>query len=411
MHLIGPFRQLLCMNNLALRGPLTDNSLAVIYEGGILVSNDFIKAVGDFSSLLHTYAKHKDITIHTIDEDLVALPGFIDAHTHICFAGSRAMDFAARNGGKSYLDIANAGGGIMSTVRNTRNASFEELLDGTMKRLNTLMRQGITTVEAKSGYGLSTNDELKMLRVLKQSNEKHILDIVSTCLAAHMKPKDFDGDSREYLNYILAEIVPVVKKEQLAKRFDIFVEQSAFSKEDALPYLKKLSTMGFDLSVHADQFSSGGSEVGVICGAQSVDHLEASKAPQIQMIAKSTTTATVLPGASIGLGYNFAPARSLLDAQCIVAIASDWNPGSAPQGQLLAQAAIMASYEKLSSAEVLAGITCRAAHALGLCDRGIISDGMLCDIVAFETKDYRDILYHQGSLQPVHLWKRGKQQF
>ena len=377
----------------------------------MLVDNDSVKAVADFSSLLGMYGKNEDVTIHTIQEDLVALPGFIDAHTHICFAGSRAMDFAARNSGKSYLDIANAGGGIMSTVRNTRNASFEELLDGIMKRLNTLVKQGITTVEAKSGYGLNTNDELKMLRVLKRSNEKHILDIVSTCLAAHMKPQDFDGDAREYLNYILAEIVPVVKKEQLAKRFDIFIEQSAFSGEDALPYLKTLSAMGFDLSVHADQFSSGGSEVGVICGAQSVDHLEVCKAEHIRMIAASETTATVLPGASIGLGCDFAPARALLDAQCSVVIASDWNPGSAPQGQLLAQAAIMASYEKLSSTEVFAGITYRAAHALGLSDRGVIADGMLCDIVAFETKDYRDILYYQGSLQPAHLWKRGQQQF
>jgi imidazolonepropionase len=194
----------------------------------------------------------------------------------------------------------------------------------------------------------------------------------------------------------------------LCTRIDAFVEKSAFSPEEIIPYLKKAKQFGFDLTIHADQFSCGGSQVAVALGARSADHLETSGEVEIQALAQSSTVAVALPGASIGLGMAFTPARKLLDQGAILAIASDWNPGSAPMGDLLAQASILATFEKLSTAEVLAGITFRAAAALGLTDRGKLTTGQFADFILFPTADYREILYQQGKMKPVEVWKKGE---
>ncbi|MBT31411.1 MAG: hypothetical protein CMO01_17285 [Thalassobius sp.] len=277
-----------------------------------------------------------------------------------------------------------------------------------IEKLDTLLKRGITTVEVKSGYGLSLDDELKMLRAIKQAGEKHPSDVISTCLAAHIVPKDFQNEAT-YLQFILDELVPIIKSENLTSRFDIFIEQNAFSTEGAKFYLNQLKEQGFELTVHGDQFSTGGSKVAVDCGAVSVDHLEVSGEEEIERLAKSETIPVVLPGASMGLGMSFSPARKLLNAGCGLAIASDWNPGSAPQGNLLSQAALLGTYEKLSAAEVFAGITFRAAKALKLFDRGVLKAGNLADFIAFNCNDYREILYHQGELQAEKVWKKGCQ--
>ncbi|MDP2059249.1 MAG: amidohydrolase family protein, partial [Flavobacteriaceae bacterium] len=228
-----------------------------------------------------------------------------------------------------------------------------------------------------------------------------------TCLAAHIIPKDFEGDAPVYLHYITEKLLPILKREKLTNRIDIFIEQTAFSEKEATQFLNRSKQMGFQITVHADQFSVGGSAVAIEMGAQSADHLEASKTKEIEQLAASDTVAVVLPGASLGLGMPFAPARKLLDAGCCLAIASDWNPGSAPMGDLLTQAAVLGAYEKLSTPEVFAGLTFRAAHALGLEDRGRIQSGMLADLIGFPCGDYRDILYRQGNLKPELVWKNG----
>jgi imidazolonepropionase len=227
---------------------------------------------------------------------------------------------------------------------------------------------------------------------------------VPAFLGAHTIPRDFDGDSKGYLHYLKTMVLPQIKKEGLCSRMDIFIEETAFAIEESLDYLRAGKKLGFDITVHADQFTTGGSEVAVQVGALSADHLEASGEREIALLAKSNTVAVVLPGASLGLGIGFAPARQLLDAGCSVAIASDWNPGSAPMGDLLVQASIMGMYEKLSAAETFAGLTCRAAAALGLLDRGIIEAGKKADLMAFPTNDYREILYHQGAMKPFKVW-------
>lgn len=402
MKLIGPFKQLVSLDELPLRGKLSDEHLCITKRGGILVKDGMVEAIGDFETL-----KEQADEIVIISGDKVAIPAFVDAHTHICFGGNRANDFAMRNAGKTYLEIAAAGGGIWSSVVHTREASEEELLETLLQRIHRLIQQGVTTIEIKSGYGLTAHDELKMLRVIKKAQEQTPATLISTCLAAHTKPKDFQGDNSAYLNYILKDILPRVKKDQLAERVDIFIEKSAFHPEESRLFLESAKAMGFALTVHADQFTPGSSRVAVEVGAQSADHLEATADQDIQLLAESNTVAIALPGASLGLGEPFAPARKLLDAGAILAIATDWNPGSAPMGNLVAQSSILATYQKLSTAEVLSGITFRAAYALGLQDRGVLAKGKKADFLVYDTDNYQNILYQQGQLSPQEVYISG----
>lgn len=399
--LIGPFTQLLPMTGLPLKGALKDEQLPIIENGGILVSEGKILKVGVFDEL-----KSDDVDIHPIEGAQVCLPGFVDSHTHICFGGTRARDYAYRNAGKTYLEIAKAGGGIWDTVTQTRKASQQELVEGILSRSKKHLKNGVTTIEVKSGYGLSVDEELKMLRAIKQANETSNATLVPTCLAAHMKPKDWNQD-KDYLDVIINELFPIIKAENLAHRVDAFVEESAFSPEEIKPYFQKAKEMGFDITVHADQFTTGGSLVAVDFDAVSADHLEVSTEKEIQLLAKSNTIATALPGASIGLGCAYTPARKILDAGGALSIASDHNPGSAPMGDLLTQASILGTFEKLSNTEVLAGITYRAAAALRLTDRGKLEAGAVADFVIFPTDNYQEITYHQGQLRPSEVWKKG----
>ena len=404
--LIGPIRQLLTMRGLEAKGPLQDSQLEIITEAGIFLKDEKIHEIGSYWDI-YPEAQSIGAKMETLQGDYVALPGFVDCHTHICFAGSRAKDFAMRNTGKSYLEIANSGGGIWDTVTQTRKAALEQLVKLTVKRANRHLADGVTTIEIKSGYGLSVAEEIKMLQAIKKANSETAADLVPTCLAAHICPKDFEGSAKEYLEIISNELFPILKSENLSNRIDAFIEDSAFSPDDIADYFQKAKDYGFDITVHADQFHVGGSAVAVAYDAISADHLEASTENEIALLANSDTIAVALPGASIGLGMSFAPARKLLDAGASLAIASDWNPGSAPMGDLLMQAAVLGTFEKLSNAEVLTGITCRAAAALGLSDRGSIAVGKLADILLFQTSDYRDITYQQGKLKPAMVYKKG----
>ncbi len=405
MKLTGPFKQIITLNHLPLKGKLNDEDLEIISNGGILTENEKLLEVGDFELLKQ---KFPDSEIDFIDNEQIALPAFVDAHTHICFGGNRANDFAMRNAGKTYLEIAEWGGGIWSSVQHTRAASEEKLIQGILKRVDKLIKQGITTIEIKSGYGLNVDEELKMLRAIKKAKTQTKATLVPTCLSAHLKPRDFEGTSEEYLNDIVNEILPKVKEENLADRVDIFIEKSAFLPEESKNFLEKAKAFGFQLTVHADQFTPGSSRIAVKVGAKSADHLEATVDEDIDFLANSNTVAIALPGASLGLGEPFAPARKILDKGGILAIATDWNPGSAPMGNLITQASILATYQKLTTAEVLAAITFRAAYALGLKDRGILSEGKKADFITYETNNFQNILYHQGSLKPKNVYINGE---
>ncbi|RYU90329.1 imidazolonepropionase [Mucilaginibacter terrigena] len=398
--IIGPFTQILPLTGLPLKGTLKDEQLHIIPNGGVLVEGGLVLAVGDFEKLRKA---DPSAQIEEISGQQVLLPGFVDCHTHICFAGNRAKDYAMRIAGKTYLEIAKAGGGIWDTVTQTRAADEAALVGSLVQRANRHLAEGVTTIEVKSGYGLSLEEDLKQLRAIKTASAQTKAKLVATCLAAHMVPRDFNGSQEEYLQHVVNDLLPVIKQENLTNRVDIFIEQSAIDSKNALIYLNKAKQMGFDITVHADQFTTGGSAVAVEVGALSADHLEASGEHEIELLADSNIVAVTLPGASMGLGMPYAPARKLLNAGACLAIASDWNPGSAPMGDLLMQAAVMSASEKLSAAEVFAGLTFRAAAALKI-ERGILAPGMLVDMQAYPCADYREILYYQGKLKPTQVW-------
>jgi imidazolonepropionase len=405
MELIGPISQLVTLQDLPLKGPISDSALPVISNAGIAIENSTIVAVDNWDLLV---ARYPTASITALEGAYVAVPGYIDCHTHICFGGNRARDFALRNAGVSYLEIAQSGGGIWDTVTQTRKCTEQELTQIVIKNANKHLQSGVTTIEVKSGYGLSVEEEIKMLRAIYKGNNETAADLVATCLAAHLKPKDFNGSNEAYLNYLVTNLFPVLQSENLTNRIDAFVESSAFSVDEIAPYLQAAKALNFDITIHADQFTTGGSEVALQYGALSADHLEASGDKEIEALAQSNTIAVALPGASVGLGCSFAPARTILNKGGALAIASDWNPGSAPMGDLVCQASILATFEKLTTAEVFAGITFRAAAALNLFDRGRLVAGNKADFILYPTTDYRDILYYQGSLRPSKIWKSGK---
>jgi imidazolonepropionase len=391
------------MDNIPVKGPLSDDQLEITENAGILIHGDAIETVGLFTEL-------KSLTpeVEQIEGDFVAMPGLVDVHTHLAWTGSRAKDYALRLSGTSYTDIARQGGGIWNTVTSTRKAGNETLTRLIVQRAERLLKMGITTVEIKSGYGLDVDSELKILEAIHKARDVSGADLVATCLAAHIKPKDFAGSPGEYLEYLVKELLPHVKSRSLSNRVDIYVDEGAFGVDDARYYLTEAKKLGFELVVHADQFSAGGSGLAVEMEAVSADHLEASSEKDIRKLAASRVFPVVLPGSSMGLGVGYAPARRLLDAGASLVIASDWNPGSAPMGNLLLQAAVLGAYEKLTIAETLSALTCRAAGALRVNDRGILKPGLLADFISFPCSDFREIVYYQGEMMPGMVWKKGR---
>jgi len=306
MKLTGPFKQLLTMDHLPDRGQLSDDQLEIIPDGGIVHREGKIIATGNFNALKETYS---DATIEWIEGDYVGLPGMIDVHTHICWAGSRANDYAMSLSGKSYLEIAATGGGIWDTVQKTRIATIEELAEYTGQRAMRALRQGVTTIEVKSGYGLSVKEELKILQAIALVNKRSGAELIPTCLAAHILPKDYKGTEKEYLELILNTLLPEVKKQKLANRVDIFVESSAFSIPEAKSYLLKAQEMGFDIVLHGDQFSTGAVALANEVNALTIDHLEAANVREIALLAEGNTIPVVLPSASRAISRTLAASR------------------------------------------------------------------------------------------------------
>ncbi len=403
MKLIGPFSQLITFRDTPSRGSLTNEKLDIILNAGILFEN---KKIVHIDSFLELAKKHKNAEVIELEGEFVGLPGMIDCHTHLLWGGSRAGDFEKRNSGVSYQQILKEGGGIMDTVAKTRAASDEELVSGLKNRVNRHLKDGITTIEVKTGYGLNFEQELRFLRLINTVNELVDSDLIPTFLGAHVCPKEFD--KKAYLDLLLNEAIPQIVDNSLSKRVDIFVEPEAFDEEVSEYYLDKISPYGFAITVHGGQFTPEGAVLALKYNALSVDHLERITEKEIALFKNSNTVPVALPGASLGLGEPFTPARKLLDVGASLAIATDWNPGSAPQGDLVCQASILSTHQKLSTAEVLAGITFRSALALGLQDRGRLKEGYCADFILFEINDYREILYQMGRLKPKFVYKNGE---
>ena len=367
-----------------LRGPALAE-LDVIEDGYVLCEDGAIKAVGPMREL------------EALDGDVIeldgrgrsAIPGLVDSHTHACFAGDRAAEFELRSRGATYEELHAAGGGILSTVRATRAAGEEALTAAVDRHRGWMLAHGTTTFEAKSGYGLDRETELAMLRVVRQAGG------IPTWLGAHAVPPEFP-DADAYLDFALMEVLPEAAR--LAEAADVFVEQGAFDVVQARRYLEACREGGLALRLHADQFTeAGGVGLAVELGARSVDHLEATEPGGVRVLAASDVTAVLLPVAALFLDRRMPPARDLVDSGAIVAIATDFNPGSAYCESLPIVCALACTQLHLAPAEALAACTVNAAHVLGRADRvGRLAPGYAADLVLLETPDWRHLAYHVG---------------
>jgi imidazolonepropionase len=339
----------------------------------------------------------------------VALPGFVDSHTHAVFAGSREEEYAMRARGASYPEIAAAGGGILSTVRATRAATVAELVALARPRLATLLAHGTTTVEIKSGYGLTTADELKMLEAIKALDTAQPVDVHANFCGAHEVPPEYRGRTDEYVDLVVNEMIPAVASRGLARYVDVFCEDGVFSVEQARRILEAGAAAGLRAKFHADEFATlGGAELAAEIGALSADHLLAARPEGVAAMANAGVTAALLPGTAFFLGLPYAPARAFLETGVRVALASDFNPGSSmgPNLQLVMTMAV--SQMKMSPEEALLGVTLHGAHAMGLGDEvGSLRVGKSCDVVLADVPSWRYLSYHYGVNHVSRVIKRG----
>jgi len=381
------------------RGPLRGTELGeveVIENAFVLCGDGRIAAVGRMQDL-----KGLEGEVEELDADgLCAVPGLVDCHTHPCFLGDRVDEFALRAAGASYEELHAAGGGIISTVRATRAAREDELRAAVQRHREWMLRAGTTTFEGKSGYGLDRSAELASLAAVAEAGG------VPTWLGAHAVPPEFDG-ADEYLDYALAEVLPDAAR--IAEAADVFVEEGAFTVEQARRYLERCREVGLALRLHGDQFNElGAVGLAIELGARSVDHLEATGDGGVRALAASGVTGVLLPASALFLDRPMPPARALVDAGAAVALASDFNPGSAFCESLLVVCALACTQLHLSPAEALAACTVNAAHVIGRADRcGRVLPGYDADLVLLDAPDWRYLAYHLGGDLVATVVRRG----
>jgi imidazolonepropionase len=344
-------------------------------------------------------------------QGFVVLPGFVDPHTHLPFAGTRQDEFQLKLQGVSYQEIASRGGGIKGTVRKTREISPQDLVKVCQKRLDLMLLSGTTTLEAKSGYGLDRETELKQLEVLKTMAPMHPIDIVSTFMGAHEIPDEFAGNPRAYLDFVLSAVLPLVAERKLAEFVDIFCEQGYFSYADAEYYLGKAATRGFKIKLHADEFTSNGAAaLAARLQARSAEHLIAISDDEIGEIAPSKTACVLLPGVSFFLKLGrYAPAQKILAANGIVALGSDFNPGSSMISSQLFIFQLAVFQMGMTIEQALNAVTINAAYAIDRQDQvGSLAVGKKMDLLLLDIPDYRYLAYHPG-INPIQaVIKSGK---
>jgi len=341
----------------------------------------------------------------------VVMPGLVDPHTHIVFAGSREEEFVQRLRGLSYQEIARSGGGILSTVKATREASYHELVRSARRRLDSMLRLGTTTCEAKSGYGLTVNDELKLLRVSRELHGNHPIDIVNTFLGAHTFPPEYQFRKEEYIDLIISQLLPRVKEEGLAEFCDVFCEEGAFSVEQTRAILEPAARLGFKLKLHADQLTpSGGAELAAELGATSADHLDNISPRGIELLAEKGVAAVLLPGSNFFLRLGkYPPGRRLIEAGVPVALATDFNPGTAMNESMPIAIALACLEMGFSPEEAINAATINGAYAIDLhTSVGSIEVGKKADLIVCSIPNYLHLVYHWG-INHVHtVVKDGK---
>lgn len=370
------------------------SDIGLIKDGGLLIHDDKIFAVGTTDELDKQINMDEYEVIDATGKTV--LPGFVDSHTHFVFGGYRADEFTWRLKGDSYMSIMERGGGINATVVPTRNSSVEDFKEAGRERMNRMLEFGVTTVEGKSGYGMDYETELRQLTAMKELNEEHPVDIVTTFLGPHSVLPEWKGKERDFLDKMITEVMPVVREKNLAEFADIFCEKGVFSIEDSEYYLNKAKDMGFKLKIHADEMNSlGGAELAARVGAFSADHLLKASDEGIKQMAEKKVISTLLPATAFGLKEDYAPARKMIDGGAAVAIASDFNPGSCFTNSIPLLVALGCIYMNMSIEEVITALTINGAAALDRADQiGSLEPGKKADIIFLKFPSINFMPYH-----------------
>ena len=404
-----------CSQVLTLAGPTRPRvgpelrELAIISHGGLLVRDGLIERVGSSSEI----EKLSEANTTLVDAGgRVLLPGFVDAHTHPVFAGTRVDEFEERSKGATYQEIAARGGGIQSTVNRTRAASVDELVATCRRYTQWFLRGGTTTVEAKSGYGLSLEDELKILRAIKRLNDETALRYVPTFLGAHSVPPEYRARRDVYVSLIIDEMLPRVAQEKLAEFCDVFCEEKVFTTDESWKILSAARCHGLGLRMHADQLSlSGGAKLAAELGTVTADHLEHTNAEGIAALKDGRVQPVLLPGSVYALGSSRYPAaREMIDAGLAVVLATDFNPGSSPTPSMAMVLSLAATHLRMTPAEAITASTINAAYSLNRGDKlGSLEQGKIADFVIHDCADYRELAYFFGIEPAWKIYAGGKE--
>jgi imidazolonepropionase len=384
------------------------NDAGIIENGYIVFEKDKILAVGKGEE----YKKYLNEDTTIMDgENMTVTPGLIDSHTHVVYSGSREKELALKLNNVSYIDILNNGGGILSTVRSTREADIDKLTEETKKRLDLMLLHGTTSIESKSGYGLNLEDEIKMLEVNKRLNKEHPINIVSTYLGAHAIPEEYKEKRDEYTNLIVNTVIPYVADNSLAEFIDCFCEEGVFSIEESRRILKAGAEKGLKVKIHADEIKPiGGAELAAELNATSAEHLVGASLEGIKKLADKGVVAVLLPSTSFYLMLNkFADARTMIKENVPIALATDCNPGTSPTESLQNVMTYACFGMRLTPEEIINSMTINAAYAIGRSDEiGSIEPGKKADLVIFNSKSLDYLIYHFGINSVKQVIKNGK---
>ena len=381
--------------------------LGIIEDGAVVIDNGAITAVGKTDSIL----KENDLSRYEVLDasGRAVLPGFIDPHTHFVFGGYRADEFSWRLQGTPYMEIMKRGGGIVNTVKATRKADPDSLMASGRRRLDKMLRFGVTTVEGKSGYGLDRETELKQLAVMGDLDRDHPVDVVRTFLGAHAVPKEYKGREEDFLELMMDKVLPEVAEQGLAEFCDVFCEKGVFSVDQSRRLLTRARDLGLRLKLHADEIVDlGGAELAAELGAVSADHLLQASDEGIRRMAEAGVTAVLLPGTAFSLKESYARARFMIDSGCAVALATDLNPGSCFSGSVPLIFALATLYMSMTPEEAVTAMTLNAAAAIGRAHEiGSIDVGKQGDLVVLEFPSYQFIPYHIGVNTVEKVIKKG----
>ena len=383
------------------------SNLHIINNGAVVIEEGIITAVGTSEDVLSDL---DESGFEIIDaKGKAVLPGFVDSHTHLVFGGYRAEEFSWRLRGDSYMDIMQRGGGIFHTVKSTRQATKEQLIEAGIRRLDSMLSFGVTTVEGKSGYGLDFSTEIKQLEVMQHLDKLHPVDIVKTFLGAHAVPEEYRSRDNQYIDYLIDKVIPEITKRNLAEFCDVFCEENVFSIEQSRKLLSKAKEMGLKIKIHADEMvHSGGAELAATIGATSADHLLQASDKGIRDMAETGVVATLLPGTAFSLKEPYARGRYMIDHQCAVAIATDFNPGSCFTESIPLIIALATLYMDMTTEEAISALTINGAAAMDRADTiGSIDVGKNGDVVVLEFPSYKYIPYHIAVSTVEKVIKRG----